>query len=58
MRMPEPPPSLDRKSADRLTALAEDAVRRQHEEAEAAMERALGQVPRLLGTPVRRILGA
>jgi hypothetical protein len=56
----EPPAGLARLSDDELNDLASairDARRRQAAEIEAAAERALGYVPRLLRGPIRKMVG-
>jgi ribosomal 50S subunit-associated protein YjgA (DUF615 family) len=56
----EPPAGLARLSEDELNDLAtaiRDARRRQAAEIEAAAERALGYVPRLLRGPIRKVVG-
>jgi hypothetical protein len=56
----EAPAGLGRLSEDELNDLAsaiKDARRRQAAEIDAAAERALGFVPRLLRGPIRRVVG-
>jgi hypothetical protein len=56
----EPPAGLTRLSDEELNDLAtaiRDARRRQAAEIEAAAERALGYVPRLLRGPLRKVVG-
>jgi hypothetical protein len=56
----KPPPGLTRLDADALNDLVDavrEARRRQAAEVEAAGERALGFIPRLLRGPIRKVVG-
>jgi hypothetical protein len=55
--LPPPPPSLDRVPGAELTALTEQALRRQRRELAEAIDRAFGHIPRPLRGAVRRALG-
>jgi hypothetical protein len=57
-RLPDPPPSLDRKRAAELTACTEAALMRQRRELNNAIEQALERIPWPLRGPVRRIMAA
>jgi hypothetical protein len=55
-RLPDPPASLDRKRAAKLTACTEAALTRQRRELRSAIEKGLGRVPWPLRGTVRRIM--
>lgn len=54
---PPPPPSLDREREAELTALTEQALRRQRRHLAEAIEMAFDHIPRPLRGAVRRALG-
>jgi hypothetical protein len=56
-QLPPPPPSLDRAHGAELTALTEQALRRQRRELSLAIDRAFDHIPRPLRGAVRRALG-
>jgi hypothetical protein len=56
--LPPPPPSLQGARGAELTALSEQALRRQRRELAEAIDRAFEHIPRLLRGAVRRALGA
>jgi hypothetical protein len=56
--LPPTPPSLDRARSAELTALTEQALRRQRRELAQAIDRAFDHIPRPLRGTVRRALGA
>ena len=55
---PPPPPSLDRACGAELTALTEQARRRQQRQLAQAIDTAFDQIPLPLRGAVRRALGA
>jgi hypothetical protein len=55
-RMPDPPASLDRKRAAKLTACTEAALTRQRRELGSAIAGALEHIPWPLRGAVRRIM--
>lgn len=55
--LPPVPPSLDAERAARLHALTTEALRAQQRQLAAGLGGALDHVPRLLRTPVRKLLG-
>jgi hypothetical protein len=56
--LPPPPPSLDPERGAELSALTEQALRRQRRELAEAIDRAFDHIPRPLRGAVRRALGA
>jgi hypothetical protein len=56
--IPPPPPSLDRARDAELTALTEQALRRQRRQLAQAIDRAFEHIPRPLRGAVRRAFGA
>jgi hypothetical protein len=56
--LPPPPPSLDRAHDAELTALTEQALRRQRSQLAEAIDRAFDQIPRPLRGAVRSAFGA
>jgi len=54
---PPAPPSLDRERGAELSALTEQALRRQRRELAEAIDRAYEHIPRPLRGAVRRALG-
>jgi hypothetical protein len=55
-RLPDPPPSLDRKHAAKLTACTEAALMRQRKELKSAIKKGFERVPWPLRGTVRRIM--
>ena len=56
--LPPPPPSLSEEHGTELTALAEQALRRERRERDLAIDAAFEHIPRALRGVVRRALGA
>jgi hypothetical protein len=55
--VPNPPRSLRREDAERLTRHAEAALARQRRALAASIDAALGLIPLPLRIPVRKVLG-
>jgi len=56
-QLPSPPPSLSAAHGAELTALTEQALRRQRRALALALDAAFDHIPRLLRGAVRRALG-
>jgi hypothetical protein len=56
--LPDPPPSLDSKSAAALSAHTEEALENQRRQLAESLDKAFNHIPWPLRKVVRRVLGA